>query len=153
MEKPRKLNWSKKIQENFANVIQSSDSKRFLSNFVLNGINHDQKSIDSATEFFTDFLINSAIKADENPKIKFKGQKKSPLLNWKFKKRQQKAKLPKWHDVTCEDLKRKLKQTSNLLKRFPKHPYLLGCLSSEQKQYKKFLESKHKEFINNLFSE
>ena len=63
LEKPRKLNWSKSIQANFENIIQSSDSKMFLSNFVQNGINHDQKSIDSATEFFTDFLISSAIKA------------------------------------------------------------------------------------------
>ena len=84
LSKPKKLNWSKVIQANFENVIQSSDSKNFLVNFVQNGISHDQKSIDSATEFFTDFLINSAIKADdEKLKIECKGTKKSQLPNWK----------------------------------------------------------------------
>ena len=154
LEKPKKLNWSKKIQANFENIIQSTDSKDFLSNFVLNGITHDQKSIDSATEFFTDFLINSAIKADDEIlQIKCKGSRKSPLPNWKFKRKPKIVKLPKWHDTTCEELKKKMKQTSGLLKKFPKHPYLLGCLNSEQRQYKKLLKSKQKEFVNNMFTE
>ena len=46
-----------------------------------------------------------------------------------------------------------MRKTSDLLRKFPKHPYLLSCLQSEQKQYRKLLKSKHKEFINNMFSE
>ena len=154
LSKPKKLNWSKVIQANFENVIQSSDSKKFLANFVLNGISHDQKSIDSATEFFTDFLINSAIKADdEKLKIECKGTKKSQLPNWKFKRKPKKVSQPKWHDATCEDLRKKLRQTSTLLKKYPKNSFLLGCMQSEQKQYKKLLKSKHKAFINNMFNE
>ena len=112
LSKPKKLNWSKVIKANFENIIQSSDSKNFLSNFVQNGINKDQKSIDSATEFFTDFLINSAIKADdEKIKIQCKGSKKSQLPNWKFKRKPKKVSQPKWHDASCEELRKKLRQT------------------------------------------
>ena len=145
--------WTKQIHENFENIIQSSDSKSFLSNFVANSISQEQTSIDIATKVFTDFMINSAILANDQSSICYRGPKRSPKPNWKFKKRPKKFTKPKWHDVTCENLKNKMRKTSDLLRKFPKHPYLLGCLQSEQKQYRKLLKSKHKEFINNMFSE
>ena len=46
-----------------------------------------------------------------------------------------------------------MRATSDLLRKYPKHPNLLGCLQSEQKQYRKLLKSKHKEYITNMFSE
>ena len=151
---PRKLNWSAKIKDKFENLIQLGESKTFLSNFANNQVNQDQSSIDLATKFFTDFLINSATLADsETLKICFQGSTKSTKPNWKFNKKQRKVKLPKWHDLTCEDLKKKIQHTSLLLKKFPKNPYLLGCLNSEQKQYKKLVKKKHKDFINSMFTE
>ena len=88
IQKPEKIKWSQEIKNNFENVIQSNDSKLFLSNFALNGINHNQKSIDSATEFLTDFLVNSAhLAGDVNLKLKCKGSKKSDEPNWKFREK------------------------------------------------------------------
>ena len=154
LEKPKKLNWSKKIESNFEAIIQSSDAKRFISNFALNGINPDQKSIDNATAIFTEFIVNSATKADdENLRIECKAVKKTCSPNWKFKRKERKIKQPIWHDITCEEIKKKMRQTFLLLKKFPKNPFLLGRLNSEQKQYKKIVKSKHKDYINKMFSE
>ena len=70
LEKPKKLSWSKQIHENFENIIQSSEAKDFISNFASKGINADQNSIDIATKLLTDFVVNSAIQADNtNPKM------------------------------------------------------------------------------------
>jgi hypothetical protein len=44
----------------FENIIQSFDSKLFLSNFAKNGIAPNQDCVDSATAFLSDFLVNSA---------------------------------------------------------------------------------------------
>ena len=153
LPKPKKVNWSKQIHQNFENIIQVSDSKNFLSNFEESSICHEQTAIDIATKVFTDFLINSATLANDRVSICFKGPKKSPNPNWKFKKKPKKVTKPKWHDLTCEKLKTKMRATSDLLRKYPKHPYLLGCLQSEQKQYRKLLKSKHKEYITNMFSE
>ena len=105
--------WTKQIHENFENIIQSSDSKSFLSNFVANSISQEQTSIDIATKVFTDFLINSAILANDQNSICFRGPKRSPKPNWKFKKRPKKFTKPKWHDATCEN---KLRKTCSLSK-------------------------------------
>ena len=100
LPKPKKVVWSKQIHENFENLIQSGDSKNFLSNFAANSICQDQTSIDVASKVFTDFLINSAILANDQNFIIYKGKKRSPKPNWKFKKRPKKAIKPKWYDVT-----------------------------------------------------
>ena len=99
LEKPRKLNWSKKIESNFENILQSSDAKIFVSNFALNGINPDQKSIDTATSSFTEFIVNSAKKADDDKvRIECKAMQKSSSPNWKYKRKSRKIKNPVWHD-------------------------------------------------------
>ena len=99
-------------------------------------------------------MVSYASKADDEIlKIECKAVRKSPLPNWKFKRKPRKIKQPNWHDNSCEELKKKLKHTSLLLKKFPKNPFLLGRLNSEHKQYKKLLKSKHKDYINKMFSE
>ena len=153
VEKPRKIKWNKKIQNSFENVIQSSDSKTFLSNFVTNGIASDQNSIDTATQFLTDFLVNSAKMADDTLKVEYKGSKKNSQPNWKFRKKVKNKTQPKWHDDSCESLKKKIRHTSSLLKTYPNNSYLRGCLQSEHKKYKKLVKSKHKEYINKLFTD
>ena len=153
LEKPKKLSWSKQIQQNFENLIQSGEAKNFLSNFAINGVDPNQSSIDIATKLFTDFVIKSAIEADTVRPICYKCPPKSPKPNWKFKKRVKKPPKPKWFDTSCEEMRNKMRKTSDLLKKFPKHPYLLRCLQVEQKQYKKLLKKKHKEFLNQMFSE
>ena len=61
--------------------------------------------------------------------------------------------IPKWHDETCENLKRKIKHTSSLLKTYPKNAYLRGCLQVENKMYKKLIKSKQKAYLNSLFKD
>ena len=79
LQNPKKLNWSLKIKDNFEAIIQSNEAKLFLSNFAQNGIKPEKESIDSATDFFTDFLVNSAIQADKDKlKIECKASKKKP---------------------------------------------------------------------------
>ena len=76
LQNPKKLNWSLKIKDNFEAIIQSNEAKLFLSNFAQNGIKPEKESIDSATDFFTDFLVNSAIQADKDKlKIECKASK------------------------------------------------------------------------------
>ena len=98
LPKPKKVVWSKQIHENFENLIQSSDSKNFLSNFAANSICQEQTSIDVATKVFTDFLINSAILANDQKFISYRGQKKSPKPNWKFKKNLRRSQNPSRHE-------------------------------------------------------
>ena len=98
--------------------------------------------------------MNSAqIAGDESLKIEFKGQKKSAQPNWKFRKKTRKKTQPKWHDSTCESLKKNIRHTSYLLKVYPNNSYLRGCLQSELKKYRKLVKSKHKDYINNLFKD
>ena len=67
IEKPKKIMWDKKIEQKFENILQTADSKLFLTNFASNGILSDQKCVDNATAFLSEFLVNAAELAS-NPK-------------------------------------------------------------------------------------
>ena len=151
---PGKIRWDKNIELKFKNSLQSNESQIFLSNFVQNGIRPEQECIDTATNLFTEFLVNSAILASDcENRIKFSCPKKSQSRNWKFKKKISKAKHPKWHDKTCESLYKQIRLSSYLLQKNPRNPYIRGKIQKEKKAYKKLLKMKHKEYINNLFTE
>ena len=74
----------------------------------------------------------------------------SPIGNLRRKNR--KKVQPKWHDATCESVKKQIRHSSYLLKAHPNNSYLRGCLQTELKKYKKLVKSKHKEYINQLFT-
>ena len=154
IEKPKKITWDKDIAVKFENLIQSNESKLFLQNFVKNGIQADQKAVDTSTEFLTKFLVDAAIKASNNGiAIACKGGKKRNCRNWKYKRKNKKIIRPKWHDATCESLNIEIKKTAFLLKKYPNNSFLRSKIVSETKQYKKLVKSKHKMFINDLFKD
>ena len=153
IEKPKKIMWDKKIEQKFENILQTADSKLFLTNFASNGILSDQKCVDNATAFLSEFLVNAAELAS-NPKNSIEDfcKKKSCQPNWKFrKKKTRKVYMPKWHDETCESLLKKIKHSGYLLKKYPENSYLRGCIQSETKQYKKLVKSNQKQFLNGKF--
>ena len=103
----------------------------------------------------SDFLVKSAEKAAETDnRITFDGPPRNSKPNWKFKiKKSRKVYHPKWHDATCESVRKKIRQSTLLLKKYPNNQYLKSQLFSESKQYKKLLKSKHKEHLAKLFIE
>ena len=151
--KPVKLAWDKNIALKFENVIQSEESKAFLKNFAANGFKSDQKSIDTSTSFLTDFLVNAAETAANNGiAITLLGKPAERARNWKFiKKSNRKIVKPKWHDSTCESLRKDIKNSAALLKIYPNNSYLRGRIQAEAKKYKRLIKSRQKEYIDNLF--
>ena len=126
---PSKVQWSKTTAQQFQTCLQSSESQLFIENFVKNGINPNQNSIDEATNFLTEFLVNTAISAaNDGKKLEYSCPKKSQARNWKFKKKLSKAKHPKWHDKTCAALYKQIR--------------LSECLFIKQKSKKPFFERK-----------
>ena len=63
------------------------------------------------------------------------------------------VKHPKWHDKSCHDVYKSIKNTSFLLSKEPNNAWLRGRLITETKQYNKLLKSKQKQFIDATFSE
>ena len=155
IEKPQKLRWDSKIAGKFENIIQSNESKKILENFAINGILPNQKDVDCTTEFLTDFLASSAEKAANNGIAIFcQGVKRGPERNWKFcKKNLLRNGKPKWHDSSCEDLRRAINKTATLLKKYPKNSFLRGLIQSDSKKYKKLVKSKQKAYVGELFKE
>ena len=153
IQKPSRVKWDQKIATNFENIIQSSDSKLFVTNFLKNGMIPNQECIDSATDFLSDFIITSAIQASHNGLILQTDHIKNiSEPNWKFRKKKARKKVyPKWHDETCLSMKKRIKQSSYLLKKYPKNSFLRDSLRSETKQYRKLVKSKQKEYVNQLF--
>ena len=135
--------------------MQLPNSKLFINNFAKNGISNEQNCIDSATEFLSSFITNTAETAGLNAnQIEFNCPKRNPQPNWKFKKKKTRKKvMPKWHDATCESVLKHINLSSNLLKKYPKSQYLKSQLLEATKQYKKLLKSKQKLYLDKLFDE
>ena len=129
LPKPEKIMWNKVTEQKFENIIQSAHSKLFLSNFVSKGISPSQDCVDSATDFLSEFLVNSAKLANSSDhKIEFKPNVKREQPNWKFRKKTNKRiQKPKWHDETCETMLKKIKQSAYLLKKFPIIPLFVAA--------------------------
>ena len=102
-EKPAKIRWDGQIAQKFENLLQTPESKIFITNFVKNGILNNQEGMDSATGFLTDFITNTALKAgSQQNQIEFTPptQKNHPPGKNRGKKIRRKI-MPKWHDETC----------------------------------------------------
>ena len=88
LQKPSKIKWDKDIAVKFENLLQLPNSKLFINNFAKNGISNEQNCIDSATEFLSSFITNTAETAGLNAnQIEFNCPKRNPQPNWKFKKK------------------------------------------------------------------
>ena len=154
ISKPQKLSWDKDTAVKFENLIQSNEAKNFLQNLLKNGIEADQKAIDTSTVFLTNFLVDAAVKASNNGiAIACQGAKRKSSRNWKYKRKTKKILRPKWHDATCESMNREINKTALLLKKYPNNSFLRNKILSETKHYKKLVKAKHKMFINNLFKD
>ena len=138
LPKPEKIVWNKVTEQKFENIIQSTHSKLFLSNFASKGVSPTQDCVDSATNFLSEFLVNSAQLANSSDhKIQFQPNIRRGQPNWKFRKKtNRRIKKPKWHDETCETMLKKIKQSSYLLKKFPNNSFLRCCLINETKSIK-----------------
>ena len=153
LQKPGSINWDKTAEQTFRNILQSDESQHFVSNMFQSGILSDQDCIDSATETLATFLVNTAEMAacNEN-RLKFSCPQKKQARNWKFKMKKKTVKYPKWHDKSCESLKKQISLSSYLLKKNPKNSFLRGRIVKETKAYKKLVKSKHKEHLNEMFT-
>ena len=60
---------------------------------------------------------------------------------------------PKWHDLSCAEAHRKVTTTARFLKGDPKNSFLRGKLQTESKDYNRLVKSKHKQFVENMFTE
>ena len=96
------------------------------------GILPDQNSVENATSFITNILVESAVKADMTIK---KGvlPRRQAQANFRYEK----PKKTKWHDQSCFEGLREIKRTSYLLNKDPKNAWLRGKLVSESKKYKR----------------
>ena len=150
LPKPDKIQWDKTLAEKFMFNIQSPDCKEAVRGFMNTGILPDQNSVENATKFITDILVESAIKAEMPIKkgVLPRRQAKNESYFKTFK-----PKHPKWHDQSCFESFRSMKKTSLLLNKDPKNSWLRGKLMSETKEYKRLVKFKQKQFTNNLFNE
>jgi hypothetical protein len=154
LEKPKRLKWDCSISLKFEHLIQSRQSRSFLSDLTSKPLT-DQMSIDQAMSDMSSFLVTAAEQASGQGGAGFPahvGERKSSP-NWKHKTRQNPVKYPKWHDKSCMELRRQLRITSKILNKNPTNPFLKSKLLSESKDYKRLRKQKQKEFVDNLFLE
>ena len=58
---------------------------------------------------------------------------------------------PKWHDNSCQELRKKINLSAYLLKKDPKNSFLRGRIILETKAYKKLVKNKHKQYLDQMF--
>ena len=131
-----KLFGKKNKKSKFCEILNSIDTKTKIDNFVNQDISTNQNSVDNAIEFVTEVLKNTSTLAGMLLKKGISPRKSSA------KSRFLKVKPPKWHDKSCHDMFSSLKQTSALLSKNPKNPWLRGKLATESKQYNKLIKIK-----------
>ena len=154
LKKPEKIKWNKTIERNFIETLESDESKNIINNMFGTGIPSVQGCIDSATDILANFLVNAAERENFGKnRIEFSCPLKSQSRNWKFKKKKKMVQYPKWHDETCHNMRKKISLSSYLLKKDPKNNYIRGKIIAETKAYKKLVKSKHREYLEQMFSQ
>ena len=153
IQKPTKVKWNKTLEQNFIQTLESDVSKNIINDMFSTGILPEQGCIDSATDILANFLVDAAERINTgNSSLKFSGPPKNQSRNWKFRKKKKSVFYPKWHDESCLDLKKKISFSAYLLKKEPKNSYIKGKIISETKAYKKLVKSKHKQYIDQMFT-
>ena len=152
IQKPIKVRWNKTLEQNFIKTLESEQSKKIINNMFSTGILAEQGCIDSATDILANFLVNAAEKINTgNNSLKFSCPK-NQSRNWKFKKKKKSVTYPKWHDESCQELRKKISLSAYLLKKDPKNSYIRGKIITETKTYKKLVKSKHKQYLDQTFT-
>ena len=107
-----------------------------------------QEGVDLMTENLTNILVEGSILADISRKDKLStdGPKKRGNKKKKFCH-------PKWHDLSCEEAHRKVRESARLLKINPDDKSLGARLRQDIKDYKKLVKLRNKQFVDNMFSE
>ena len=147
LPKPDKIQWDKTLADKFLINIQSPNCKEAVRGFMQTGILPDQNSVENATTFITNILVESAVKSEIKIKKGVLPRKQARNDNYV------KPKQPRWHDQSCSETLSNLKKTSLLLNKDPKNAWLRGKLISETKEYKRLVKFKQKQFTDNLFNE
>ena len=149
--KPSKLAWDNNISYRFENLLQTEEFSFRFSAFLNQELSNDQVGIDQATDNLSELLIEGAMRSSQSLQH---NRLKKPSVKLSTKKiAKKRRKHPKWHDKSCADAHRDVVLTSKLLKGDPKNPYLKGKLVTETKTYNRLVKSKHKEFVDKMFSD
>ena len=96
IEKPTKILWNNEISYKFENILQTPPFLSQFDNFNNTDICNGQDAIDDATRVFTNLLISGALQANSVPRLD-------------MKHKQNKISHPKWHDLSCDEVHRKVK--------------------------------------------
>ena len=135
----------------FENILQSPEYKTQFNEFVTSNISNSQNAIDIASMKLSELLVDGAILAQSSAR---------PALNRKVQitagsRRNKKRKVvqPKWHDISCAEAHSKVCTIARLVKLDPSNAYLGSELRSATKLYNRLIKSKHKLFVDNMFTE
>ena len=149
---PSKVLWNKDISYKFENILQSPDYIYKLDNLLSREISGSQSAIDSATLELSDLLVTAALEADTVKKLEMK-RVVNKIAGSRRNCKKRKVAHPKWHDLSCAEAHRKVTTTARFLKGDPKNSFLRGKLQTESKDYNRLVKSKHKQFVENMFTE
>ena len=146
--KPDKIVWDKNLAEKYKILLESPDCKQSLSGFLETGILPNQTSVDSATSFLSNIMIETAKLAGMNMKKGAVPRRSARVHNNTFVRKQ-----PTWHDYDCQTLLNDLRKTSKLVSAYPNDPWIRGKLINDTKQYNKLVKYKQKMHLEQLFSQ
>ena len=146
--KPSKIEWDTNLTQKFKTIIESPNCKEALQGFLDTGVLPDQKSVDSAVGLVSNILLETAKLAGMQMR-KGAVPRRAAKADQPFKRLQH----PKWHDENCREKLKEIKITACSLKSDPKNSFLRGRIIVQNKEYKRLLKFKQKEFTDSLFSQ
>ena len=146
MAKPDNIRWVKTCKDNYYNAIRSPACRQVVTSFLGTGILPNQSSVDEATALLTNLMTHSA-------KIAGMDVRKGAKPRHQARPDQARKRRPKWHDMSCQEAYKRMKQSAVLVAQYPKNQYLKGKLFSESKEYKKIVKAKQKEYLNGIFDQ
>ena len=153
VHKPKKLSWNKDISYKFENILQSSSFSSQFNNFLEKDLVNCQIALDTATQELSNLLVEGATLAASAMQPGAINKKIDLKAGSRRKCKVRKAQNPKWHDLSCDEAHRIVITIARLLKGDPKNSYLGGKLRKATKTYNKLVKSKHKQFVDNMFTE
>ena len=112
-----------------------------------------QIALDSATQELYNLLVEGATLAASAMQPGAINKKIDLKAGSRRKCKVRKAQNPKWHDLSCDEAHRIVITIARLLIGDPKNSYLGGKLRKATKTYNKLVKSKHKQFVDNMFTE
>ena len=146
LPKPDKVVWDKNLAQKYKFILESPDCTESLTGFLSTGILPNQDSVDSAANFLSTIMVETA-------KVAGMQIKKSAVPRRSARVHQSSCvrKHPTWHDQDCNLLLTDIKKTSKLVSNFPRDPWLRGKLLADTKNYNRIVKLKHKKHIDEIF--